>query len=116
MTDRAESVEAALLYQELGRLHFRVGDDQQAIVWAQKALELGQRLGAPEVLGPVDESTANLPGAPCQRDVKPIVNWDTDVKDAGHCARPLKVAAVEHSFFESHEVRNIRFQDLYFKA
>ena len=50
LTDKAESVEAALLYQELGRLHFRIGDDQQAIVWAQKALELGQRLGAPEVL------------------------------------------------------------------
>jgi adenylate cyclase len=45
-----ESAEAALLYHELGRLHFRIGDDQQAIVWAQKALELGQRLGAPEVL------------------------------------------------------------------
>ena len=50
LTDKAESVEAALLYQELGRLHFRIGDDQQAIVWAQKALELGQRLDAPEVL------------------------------------------------------------------
>jgi adenylate cyclase len=50
LTDKAESVEAALLYQELGRLHFRIGDDQQAIVWAQKALELGQQLSAPEVL------------------------------------------------------------------
>jgi len=48
--DETESVEAALLYQELGRLHFRIGDDQQAITWAQKALEVGQRLGAPEVL------------------------------------------------------------------
>jgi len=43
-------VEAALLYHELGRLHFRIGDDQQAIVWAQKALELGQQLGAYEVI------------------------------------------------------------------
>src|SRR5262249_2637612 len=50
LTNKPESVEAALLYQELGRLHFRIGDDQQAIVWAQKALELGQRLDAPEVL------------------------------------------------------------------
>src|SRR5262249_31960086 len=50
LTDKAESVEAPRLYEELGRLHFRTGDDQQAIVWAQKALELGQRLGAPEVL------------------------------------------------------------------
>ncbi len=50
LTNQPESVEAALLYQELGRLHFRIGDDQQAIVWAQKALELGQQLSAPEVL------------------------------------------------------------------
>lgn len=45
-----DHIEAALLYHELGRLHFRSGDDQQAIVWAQKALELGQRLDAPEVV------------------------------------------------------------------
>lgn len=44
------NIEAALLYHELGRLHFRSGDDPQAIMWAQKALELGQRLSAPEVL------------------------------------------------------------------
>src|SRR5712692_2204198 len=50
LAEEPESVEAALLHHELGRLHFRIGDDQQAIVWAQKALELGQRLNAPEVL------------------------------------------------------------------
>lgn len=48
-----DSVEAALLYHELGRFHFRSGEDQEAIVWAQKALALGQRLDAPEVLSQV---------------------------------------------------------------
>lgn len=50
LVEESESVEMALLYQELGRLHFRIGDDQQAIMWAQRALELGQRLDAYEVL------------------------------------------------------------------
>jgi adenylate cyclase len=48
-----DGVEAALLYHELGRLHFRSGDDPQAILWSQKALEVGQRLDAPEVLAHV---------------------------------------------------------------
>ena len=50
LAQNPDHVEAALLYHELGRLHFRSGDDQQAIVWAQKALALGQRLDAPEVV------------------------------------------------------------------
>jgi adenylate cyclase len=50
LAQEPDNVEAALLYHELGRLHFRSGEDQQAIVWAQKALELGQRLDAPEVV------------------------------------------------------------------
>ena len=39
LAEQPENGETALLYHEMGRLHFRSGDDQQAIVWAQKALE-----------------------------------------------------------------------------
>jgi class 3 adenylate cyclase/tetratricopeptide (TPR) repeat protein len=50
LTQDPDNVEAALLYHELGRLYFRRGEDEEAIRWTQKALELGQRLDAPEVL------------------------------------------------------------------
>ena len=50
LTKEPENVEAALLYHELGRLYFRRGEDEEAIRWTQKALELGQQLDAPEVL------------------------------------------------------------------
>ncbi|MFQ5934385.1 MAG: AAA family ATPase, partial [Dehalococcoidia bacterium] len=45
-----EDVETALLYHELGRLHFRIGDDERATDWSQKALDLGGRLEAAEVV------------------------------------------------------------------
>jgi adenylate cyclase len=46
----AESLEAARLYQELGRIHFRLGDNQRATEWAGRALALGVRLDAPDVI------------------------------------------------------------------
>jgi adenylate cyclase len=46
----AENLEAARLYQELGRAHFRVGDHARATDWASRALELGRRLDAPDVV------------------------------------------------------------------
>jgi tetratricopeptide (TPR) repeat protein len=45
-----ENVQTALLYHELGRLHFRIGVDERAIDWSQRALELGGRLGDAEVV------------------------------------------------------------------
>jgi adenylate cyclase len=46
----ADNLEAARLYHELGRIHFRLGDNQRATEWAGKALALGERLGAPDVV------------------------------------------------------------------
>ena len=44
------NIEAARLYQELGRIHFRRGDHVTATDWARRALELGTQLGAPDVI------------------------------------------------------------------
>ncbi len=46
----ADNLEAARLYDELGRIHFRLGDNPRATEWAGKALALGERLGAPDVV------------------------------------------------------------------
>jgi predicted ATPase/class 3 adenylate cyclase len=45
-----ENLEAARLYHELARIHFRLGDHGEATRWARRALELGQRLDAPDVV------------------------------------------------------------------
>ena len=44
------NMEAARLYHELGRIHFRLGQHARATEWARRALELGERLGAPDVV------------------------------------------------------------------
>ena len=44
------NAEAARLYQELGRIHFRLGNHEAATEWARRALALGQELGAPDVI------------------------------------------------------------------
>jgi predicted ATPase len=48
-TDTANLV-AARLYHELGRIHFRLGEHAQATEWARRALDLGHRLDAPDVV------------------------------------------------------------------
>ena len=50
LAEEPESVEKALLYHELARLYFRIGDDEEAIHWSEKALDLGQRLEDAEVI------------------------------------------------------------------
>jgi class 3 adenylate cyclase/predicted ATPase len=45
-----ETIEAARVAQELGRIHFRLGDNRSATEWAAQALALGERLGAPDVV------------------------------------------------------------------
>jgi len=45
-----DNLEAARLYQELGRIHFRLGDNARATEWAEKALRLGERLDAADVV------------------------------------------------------------------
>ena len=45
-----ESLELARLCQELGRIHFRLGRHDLAVDWAQRALALGERLAAPDVV------------------------------------------------------------------
>ncbi|MBI2684164.1 MAG: tetratricopeptide repeat protein, partial [Actinobacteria bacterium] len=44
------SLEAARIYQEFGRIHFRLGDHEQAMDWAKRALALGSQLGAGDVI------------------------------------------------------------------
>jgi adenylate cyclase len=44
------NLEAARLYHELARIHFRLGQHGQATEWARRALALGQALGAPDVV------------------------------------------------------------------
>ncbi|MGH7278895.1 MAG: tetratricopeptide repeat protein, partial [Candidatus Rokuibacteriota bacterium] len=48
--DDVHNAEAARLYQELGRIHFRLGDHEQATEWARRALALGNELAAPDVI------------------------------------------------------------------
>jgi len=48
-TDR-DNLEAARLYQELARIHFRLADPERPMQWAQLALALGTRLNAPDVI------------------------------------------------------------------
>jgi adenylate cyclase len=48
--DDVHNAEAARLYHELGRIHFRLGDHAQATAWARQALALGQELGAADVI------------------------------------------------------------------
>ena len=48
--DDTDNAEAARLYQELGRIHFRLGNHEAATEWARRALALGQQLGAPDVV------------------------------------------------------------------
>jgi adenylate cyclase len=44
------NAEAARLYQELGRIHFRLGNHEAATEWAGRALALGRALGAADVI------------------------------------------------------------------
>jgi len=48
--DDLHNAEGARLYQELGRIHFRLGAHDEATAWARRALALGQELGAPDVV------------------------------------------------------------------
>jgi tetratricopeptide (TPR) repeat protein len=48
--DDTENLESARLHHELARVHFRLGQHTRATEWAQRALDLGRRLGAPEVV------------------------------------------------------------------
>ena len=41
---------AARLYQEFGRIHFRLGEHEASMQWAKRALELGLALGAHDVI------------------------------------------------------------------
>jgi predicted ATPase/class 3 adenylate cyclase len=45
-----ESIEAARLYEELARIHVRLGDHRPATDWASRALALGKALGAQDVV------------------------------------------------------------------
>jgi adenylate cyclase len=45
-----ENLEAARLYQELGRIHFRLADNENPMQWAERALALGVRLDAADVI------------------------------------------------------------------
>jgi adenylate cyclase len=46
LDNQTEHIELAHLYQEMGRLAFRVGDNQQAVEWAERALQMVNRLAA----------------------------------------------------------------------
>ncbi len=48
--DDVMNLEAARLYQELGRVHFRLGDHEAATAWARRALVLGDELAAADVV------------------------------------------------------------------
>ncbi len=48
--DDVENLEAARTYQELGRVHFRLGNHELAMRWAERALALGARLEAADVV------------------------------------------------------------------
>ena len=50
LCDDLHNAETARLFQELGRIHFRLGAHDQATEWARRALALGQELGAPDVV------------------------------------------------------------------
>jgi adenylate cyclase len=45
-----DNLEAARLFQEFGRIYFHLGEHDRATQWAQRALDLGARLGAPDVV------------------------------------------------------------------
>jgi class 3 adenylate cyclase/predicted ATPase len=45
-----DNLEAARLYHELARIHFRLGQHRAATEWARRALALGQRQDAPDVV------------------------------------------------------------------
>jgi predicted ATPase/class 3 adenylate cyclase len=46
LLDGLEHIERAHLYQEMGRLAFRSGDNAAALQWAERALAEGERLGS----------------------------------------------------------------------
>jgi adenylate cyclase len=48
--DDTENLEAARLYEEFGRIYFRLGDHEGATDWARRALALGDQLGAADVV------------------------------------------------------------------
>jgi predicted ATPase/class 3 adenylate cyclase len=48
--DDVDNAEAARLYQELGRIHVRLGEHERATEWARRALALGGALEAPDVV------------------------------------------------------------------
>ena len=48
--DDTENLEAAHLYHELARIHFRLGQHGKATEWAHRALTLGQTLDAADVV------------------------------------------------------------------
>ncbi len=50
LPDARESRERAALVHELARLYFRIGDNANARVWAERALELGKKLSAQETI------------------------------------------------------------------
>jgi adenylate cyclase len=46
----ADSLEAGRLYHERARIHFRLGEHEPATRWARRALEIGERLDAPDIV------------------------------------------------------------------
>jgi predicted ATPase/class 3 adenylate cyclase len=50
LADEGDCREGARLFQELARITFRLGRHEEATRWAEKALALGERLEAPDVV------------------------------------------------------------------
>ncbi|MEK7878655.1 MAG: tetratricopeptide repeat protein, partial [candidate division NC10 bacterium] len=50
LASEGDCLEGARLFQELGRISFRLGRHDEANRWAEKALALGERLMAPDVI------------------------------------------------------------------
>jgi predicted ATPase len=50
LVEEGDCLEGARLFQELGRIAFRLGRHDEANGWAEKALALGERLDAPDVI------------------------------------------------------------------
>jgi class 3 adenylate cyclase/tetratricopeptide (TPR) repeat protein len=50
LADATDNLAAARLYNELARIYFRLGQHKEAMSWARRALALGQRLDAADVV------------------------------------------------------------------
>lgn len=50
LADMGDCLEGARLFQELGRITFHLGRHDEATGWAERALALGERLAAPDVV------------------------------------------------------------------